>query len=186
MIGTPKKINKNIAILGYKKVKIENINKFLEEIKKEAPNINVQFFDATKVAGFQHMYFAAINAINSFEKNTHISNNLAIEALLYASAQRQIKKAVEMVGIKSESTEIVVLIIAENKFEKENFVRFINEKIPGERDDSVQNVTKNKFNSIKNLFNISDIEFGAKLKKQGLDIEALIDLIIERMALLVI
>ncbi|MBT8171277.1 hypothetical protein KJN74_00195 [Candidatus Bathyarchaeota archaeon] len=185
MIGTLKGLKENIAILGFKKVNIENINVFLEGFKKESKKVSIQFFDAKKVAGYEHIYFAAFNSLNSFKKNSNISNNIAVESLLFASAQRQIKKAVEMLGIKPESSEIVVLIIAENRIEKENFIRLISKKIPGIRDDRVLRISKNKFDAIKILFGISDVEFRTKLKKPGLEKEALIDLIIERMALLV-
>jgi tRNA threonylcarbamoyladenosine modification (KEOPS) complex Cgi121 subunit len=179
------KYDEKIVILGFKNVSITNMNNFLKKIKKETNNIIIQFFDAKKVAGFQHIYFAAYNALNSFKKKSNISKNLAIESLLYASAQRQIKKAMEIFGIKPETSEIVVLIILKNITEKEDCIELISTKIPGERDDDVLLIDKNKLISIRKLFEISDIEFEAKLKKQGFEIEALIDLIIERMALLV-
>jgi len=56
--------------------------------------------------------------------------------------------------------------------------------IPGERDDSVLELTDKKIGNIKKLFGISDLEFEAKLEKEGLEKEALTDLVIERMALL--
>ena len=87
---------------------------FLEEFRTETKGAPIQFFDARHVAGPQHLYFAAFNALNVFEKRTNISNNLEVEALLYASAQRQIQKAVEMMGIKQDSTEVAALIMTED------------------------------------------------------------------------
>jgi tRNA threonylcarbamoyladenosine modification (KEOPS) complex Cgi121 subunit len=81
--------NENITIVGFRNVQIEGVNGFLEHFRKENRGASVQFFDAKHVASPQHLYFAALNALNAFEKNTNISNNLAVEALLYASAQRQ-------------------------------------------------------------------------------------------------
>ena len=176
--------NENIAIVGFRNVQIEDINAFLEHFKKEDTGASVQFFDAKHVAGPQHLYFAALNALNAFEKNTNISNNLAVEALLYASAQRQIKKAVKMLGIKQDSSEVAALIMTENRHKKSGCLRLVTKTVPGERDDSILELTDKKIGNIKNLFRISDLEFEAKLEKEGLEKEALTDLVIERMALL--
>ncbi len=177
--------NEQIAIAGFRNVKIENINSFLERFKKEKAGADVQFFDAKRVAGPQHLYFAALNALNAFEKKTNISNSLAVEALLYASAQRQIKKAVEMLGIKQGSSEVAVLIMAENRRENDACTSLVSSLIHGERDDSVLELTDKKIKTIKKLFRISDVELEAKLKREGLEKEALTDLVIERSALLV-
>ena len=176
--------NENITIVGFRNVHIEDISAFLEHFRKEKMGVSVQFFDAKYVAGPQHLYFAALNALNAFEKNTNISNNLAVEALLYASAQRQIKKAVKMLGIKQDSSEVAALIITENRHKKSGYLRLVTKMIPGERDDSVLELTDKKIGNIKKLFGISDLEFEAKLEKEGLEKEALTDLVIERMALL--
>jgi hypothetical protein len=54
----------------------------------------------------------------------------------------------------------------------------------GERDDSVLELTNGKVKGVKGLFGISDLELEAKLEKEGFEKEALIDLVIEHMALL--
>jgi len=185
MTEKPEDPNGHITIVGFRSVKIEDINGFLEHFRKENRGASVQFFDAKHVAGPQHMYFAALNALNAFDKKTNISNNLAVEALLYASAQRQIKKAVEMLGIKQDSSEVAALIITEKRHKKTDYLRLVTKIIPGERDDSILELTDKKIKNIKKLFKISDLEFNAKLKKEGLEKEALTDLVIERMALLV-
>jgi KEOPS complex subunit Cgi121 len=178
------KPNEPVTIVGFRNVQIKDINAFLEHFRKEDKGAAVQFFDAKHVAGPQHLYFAALNALNAFEKNTNISNNLAVEALLYASAQRQIKKAVKMLGIKQDSSEVAVLIITENRHRKSDSLRQVAKIVPGERDDGVLELTEKKLGNIQKLFGISDIEFEAKLEKEGVEKEALTDLVIERMALL--
>ena len=177
------KPNEYITIAGFRSVQIEDINAFLEHFRKEDKGATVQFFGAKHVAGPQHLYFAALNALNAFEKNTNISNNLAVEALLYASAQRQIKKAVKMLGIKQDSSEVATLIITDRR-KKSDYLRLVTKTVPGERDDGVLELANKKIVDIKKLFGISDIEFEAKLEKKGLEKEALTDLVIERMALL--
>lgn len=174
-----------IVIVGFRNVQLKDINGFLEQFKEENMGAAVQFFDVKHVAGPQHLYFAALHALNAFDKNVTISNNLAVEALLYASAQRQIKKAVQMLGIKEDSSELAVLIMTEKGHEKLDCLSQVTEMVPGERDDTVLELTDKKVKKIKKVFSISDLEVEAKLKKEGLEKEALTDLVIERMALLV-
>ncbi len=185
MIGELEELTKKIFIIGFRAVQIENIKTFLKQFSTGTKNSAIQFFDASYIAGRQHLYFAALNALNAFEKRTNISNNLEVEALLYASAQRQIQKAVKMLGIKQETTEVAALIISRNSHKIADSLRLVSEIIQGERDDSVLELTDKKITKIRKLFNISDIEFEAKLEREGLEKEALIDLVIERMALLV-
>jgi len=54
----------------------------------------------------------------------------------------------------------------------------------GERDDKVLELTDEKFEGIKRLFGVSDLEIEAKLRGKGLEKEALVNLIIEHVALL--
>ncbi len=184
MTPTSESINENITILGFSNVKIENPNKLLEKFRTENKT-PIQFFDARFVASKQHLYFAAINALNAFEKKTNISNNVAVETLLYASGQRQIKKAVKMLGITKDTTEVAALIITKNAQEKQKYIQIVTETIPGKRGNQVLELKDTKINAIKKLFQISKQEFEAKLKKEGLEKEALTDLVIEHMALLV-
>jgi tRNA threonylcarbamoyladenosine modification (KEOPS) complex Cgi121 subunit len=184
-LTTKHELDQKNAIIGFSNVKLGDTNMFLEQFRKRNKGAPVQFFDAKHVAGKQHLYFAALNALNTFEKKNNISNNLEVEALLFASAQRQIQKAVKMLGITKDTTEVAALILTDDRHKKMDYIRLIEETIHGERDDSVLELTDKKVEKIKKLYEISDIEFEAKLEKEGQEKEALTDLIIERMALLV-
>ena len=173
-----------IAIAGFKNVKIKDVNVFLEHARKEIKEAHVQFFDAKLIAGHQHLYFSALNALKAFERKLNISSNLAVEALLYASAQRQIRKAVDMLGIKEDSSQVAVLIIAENRQRIDNCLKVVSSLMLGERDDHVLELTDEKIEDVKNLFGVSDLEIEAKLRRKGLEREALVDLVIEHVALL--
>jgi KEOPS complex subunit Cgi121 len=177
--------NKHIIIAGFRNVQIKDINAFLDQFRKENIGAAVQFFDAKHVAGPQHLHFAALHALNAFKKNNAISNNLAVEALLYASGQRQIKKAVKMLGIKQDFSEVAALIITDSNHKKLDILKQVAENVPGKQDNSVIELTDKKVGKLKKLFKISDLELEAKLKKEGLEKEAISDLVIERMALLV-
>jgi KEOPS complex subunit Cgi121 len=172
------------AAAGFRNVKVNDINGFFNVIRKKLKDANVQFFDARLIAGWKHLYFAALNALNAFKNKTNISNSVAVETLLYASAQRQINKAVELLGIKPESSQVAVLVIAETKQKTATILETVSELISSERDDSVIELTSEKVNGVKRLFGISKLELEAKLEKKGFEKKALLNLVIEHVALL--
>jgi len=178
--------NAYIAISGFKNAKIGDVNNFFASVRKELSNVvAVQFFDAQLIATWQHLYFATLNALTALENKTNISNNPAMETLLYASAQRQITKATETMGIKSTTKDIAALIIAKSQGSVENAIRTVEKLISGEPDDGVMEINQKKFDKIREFFHISDQELSAKLQRKGLEKEALVDLVIEHGALLV-
>ncbi|NIR14993.1 MAG: hypothetical protein GWN86_14040, partial [Desulfobacterales bacterium] len=95
-----------------------------------------------------------------------------------------IEKAVKLLGIKTESLQVAVLIVAETKQKAASTLKAVSELIGGERDDSVLELTNRKIRGIKRLFGISGLELEAKLGKEGFEKGGLIDLVIEHMALL--
>lgn len=183
-LEVPNGYNGYIAVAGFKNVKITDINSFLETVRREVKEAHVQFFDARLIAGRQHLYFAALNALKAFENKSNISSSFAIEALLCASAQRQIRKALDTLGVKQDSSQVAVLIIAENRQESDDCLKVVSRLILGERNDSVLELTDKKSWGIKKLFGISDLEIEAKSRRKDLEMEALADLVIEHVALL--
>ena len=178
--------DKYIGATGFRNIKIEDVKSFLDDIRRKTGGVSVQFFNANLIAGTEHLYFAALNALKAFEGNLNISKSLAVETLLYASAQRQIRKAVELLGIKADSSEVAVLVLAETETKVRETLKDISEFIQGVRDDDVIELSDEKFEMIKEFFGISELELQAKLKKKEFEKEALINLVIEHMALLVI
>ncbi len=186
MIRKLEGFNKYIVIAGFRNVKIKNIEKFFILVKQKTGNACVQFFDAKLVASWQHLYFAALNAVNAFKSKLNISNNLGIEILLYASAQRQIREAVKLIGIHPTSRKVAVVIVANTRNKASSLSSVISAMLTGSiRDDGLLELTDDKVEGIRMLFEISDIELEAKVEKEDSMKEALMDLVIEHVALLV-
>jgi len=177
--------SQHLAIAGFRDVRIENVDKFFQTVKDQTGNVCVQFFDASLVAGSEHLHFAALNALNAFKSKTNISSNLAMETLLYASAQRQIKEAVKLIGIKPHISCVAVLVLGENRYQASAVLKAVSKLLEGRRDDSVIDLTDDKMADLKRLFNISNVELEAKKDRPDAEKQALADLVIEHMALLV-
>jgi len=176
---------KHVAIAGFRDVQIRNVEELLHIIHKEkSPKVDIQFFDAAFVATWQHLYFSVLNALTALENKRNISNTLAMETLLYASAQRQIKSAMKLLGISSNSSKIALIIIGEDSKAVDSTLTKISKMLNAKRDDDVLELTDRKVKTIREIFEISNREIKTVRKKTGLDKEALINLVIERMALL--
>jgi tRNA threonylcarbamoyladenosine modification (KEOPS) complex Cgi121 subunit len=178
--------DKYIVIAGFRNVKIKDIDKFLIVVKEKTGNACVQFLNAKLVASWQHLYFAALNAVNAFKSKLNISNNLSIEILLYACARTQIKEAVKLIGIHPSSSEVAVVIVTNTCNEASSLLDAISAMLIGSsQDDGLLELTDDKVGDIKKLFEISHVELEAKVEKKYGEKEALLDLVIEHVALLV-
>jgi len=175
---------RQVEITGFRNVRIRDIEEFLTIIRKEMPsNAEIQFFDAKFVATWQHLYFAALNALTAFKNKENISKSVAMETMLYASAQRQILKSMKLLGIKLDSSEIAVLIIGEKPETVRSALSMVSKHVKSEPDDTVLELSKEKATIIQKIFGISSVELRTIVKKDDLE-RALADLVIERMALL--
>jgi len=177
--------NKHVAIAGFREVKLEDVNRFFQAVKDKTENACVQFFDASLIAGWEHLHFAVLNTLNAFKSKANISSSTAMETLLYASAQRQIKEAVRLIGIKPSTRHVAVLIIAKTPGQAESVLRVVSQLLGGRPDDSVVELTDAKTDGVRKLFDLSNAELESKLQREGFEKQALVDMVIEHMALLV-
>ena len=68
-----------VEITGFSNVEIEDAEGFLKATRMEQQGTAVQFFNAEFVATWQHLYFAALNALTAFRSKRNISKNIAME-----------------------------------------------------------------------------------------------------------
>jgi tRNA threonylcarbamoyladenosine modification (KEOPS) complex Cgi121 subunit len=184
VLKTIPEFRKQLIINGFRNVKIDDPKKFLDKIKKKTPpDVTVQFFDAELVAGWEHLYHAVFNALLSLKQERAISKSLGMEVLLYASAQHQIKRATEIIGIKSQSPKIAMIIVSSKASLAKQALTMISEQVNAHPDESVLELRTDKAAMIRKTFEITDNELNAtRAEKQAH--KALTDLVIERIALL--
>jgi tRNA threonylcarbamoyladenosine modification (KEOPS) complex Cgi121 subunit len=106
-----------------------------------------------------------------------------METLLYAAAERQITRAVELVGIGATSSDVAVLIIGKEPRKMESALSMVSKNIGGQRDERVLELSKDKVATIRRVFSISKAELRTVMEKNDAD-KAMTDLVVERMALL--
>jgi len=175
---------KYVLISGFRKVKVGDLERFLQSVAVErCSGLEIQIFDAKGIATWQHLYFAVLDALVAFENRANLSRSLAMEVMLYASAQRQIRKATEMLGIKPESTKMAIVIVGQEAEDLEPAALLISDQTKAERDEEVLELTDEKMAHIRRIFEITSEELRAVMKAGNVK-KALVDLVIERMALL--
>ena len=103
-----------IKIVGAKG-KILDVDEFLKKISflSEKYNLTIQVFDASMICGKAHLHSAIEHALRAMQKKTNTTNTLDKEIMLYASGERQIKKAIPKMGIKKGCEEIALVLFDE-------------------------------------------------------------------------
>ena len=97
----------------------------------------------------EHFQQGVIHAINAFEREENLAKDLGIEILIRTSAQRQISKAFNILGLKEGEMNIaVVLIDCPDYFVDELSKYFVRKDAVLEADESI----------LKDLYDIPEKE----------------------------
>lgn len=76
------------------------------------------FLREDRIVGYVHLDAAMKYALIAFMRKRNISDSIWKEIMLYLSTQRQVSKAIEIMGIKNYTGKIVVLGESEFPWEK--------------------------------------------------------------------
>ncbi len=136
---------------------MEDINQTLAELDKMTMGKIYQLFDADKITGPHHIYYAAANAYYAMENGSNISNRLDVETLLYASTQNQISKAIKLIGVSRFTKRVAVAVISET--ENDPIAALIAGAL-GELDDKALESSQEKYVALKELYEITDTAIG--------------------------
>ncbi len=183
MLRYVEEYRKYLEITGYQNVAFDKAEAFLKANRKHTQqNVDIQFFDAELIATQEHLFFAVLNALQAFKNKTNLSKSHAVETILYASAQRQIQKAIERCGIKPQTESMAVVIIGKDPTQIQNVVKAVTESVGSKPNENVLEMTKTKLTKIKKVFEITDEEL--KILNKDNRKKAVVNLVIERVALL--
>ena len=157
----------------------------LKELRIAIPSIEIQFFDATHIAGKEHLEITAINALHAFKTGINISKSLAMETLLYASAQRQIDVAIASVGVTQDSKTAGFVAFSETKDDARILGDRIAQFVGAELNESLLDEwSDDKGSNITVLYGIGAMELEAiRMPDQEVD-KAIKKAVTERVALL--
>jgi len=166
-----------IAVTGITGVEIEDINETLREMDEIKGDTVFQLFNASKIAGWRHLYYSAVSALNAMRAGSAVSNHVEIETLLYASAQDQISKAIKIMGVTPDTKNVALVVISGDP--EETAIRLA--QYLGEEDDKVLELDEKKFSYLKESYGITEKALDTLLCERH---EALEMLVIEKCALM--
>ncbi len=102
------------------KLNPSNLGMILNQITSRFNLLAIQIFDNRYIWGYRHLYSAIWHAQNALKNNRMIAKTLSMEVLLYTAGQRQIKKAIELLGVKETTLDVVGLLLAETDYQLVN------------------------------------------------------------------
>jgi len=128
----------------------------------EELGVTLQLFKADRVAGPHHLLFAALHALHSFQRGVQRASSLGMEILRFAAAQRQISRALTLLGITDDTRRLAGVILNESpSVLRQAHTRFL--AVTGAEDapQTLQIRSPAKENQIRQAFDISEKELAA-------------------------
>ena len=157
----------DLQILGFKG-EIVSVGETLSQINSIKNDSEIiQLLNADAVAGKRHIEHGVNQAFLAFERGENLANDLSVEICLRCSAQRQISKAFELLGLKEGKMNLCAVLIDCDDYASELSSLF-------DADDSVLIADVEK---LKEIYSISDDELGI------MDVE---DILIDRISKLIV
>jgi len=177
--------DKYLLITAIEHVKVGKVEEFLEELRRKSPATEVQVLRPDRVAGAEHLFFASLNALNAFKQKTNLCKGLPMEILLFASAQRQIKNAIEELGLKDSPSRLALVAVSKDRGKLENLLEIVLSVTKGKENEGVLDAwSKTKIEVVKKVYSISERELAATTSAKTSIEKALKNSIIGRMAIL--
>ena len=101
----------NLKILGFK-ANIDSVGETLsqiDDIKKEGEII--QLLNADSIVSRNHIIHGVNQAFLAFERGENLAKDISVEIVLRCSAQRQISKAFDILGLKEGEMNLCAILI---------------------------------------------------------------------------
>ena len=171
--------------LAFTKASVPDPEQTLKQLRSISSEAQVQLVKADLIGGPEHLQFAARNALHSFGGPQRRSKSLAVELLLYISCQRQIAKAIKLLGVDSKDSRVALVALSGSEDVMLELDRQANSVIGGERDESLIDIrSKQKMDLLQRSYGVTSREMEATRFVGETDSSVLKRLLVERSALL--
>lgn len=144
-------------------------------------SFKIQLLKVNSITSWRHVASAAMRALRSFKYGRNISKKIEIELLIYCSGKRQIKDALNIVGL-SEFVDSVILVIfgLDENWVYKGLADFLSLSKAELCCDILTNLSMERIENLMKIFNVNKNELESILKP-GLSLsEALEYILIER------
>ena len=172
---------------GFRNAKIVDPEKALNDLRGIFHGVEIQLLRADRVAGKEHLLFAAKNAVDSFAGKGRRAKSLSMEFLLFASGEHQIVEAIKLLGVTPSTRELVAILLSKKELEPRDLLTGIEQMIGGGLDDSVVDFRNpRKAPTLKRAYKITEKELRSAQVSGEPEVMVLKRLILERSAMLVL
>ncbi len=176
-----------LLIQGFRNARVAESEKVLRDLRVSFGGVDLQLLRADRVAGREHLVFAARNAVDSFRGKDRRTKHLSMEFLLFSSGEHQIVEAIKLLGVTEFSKELALVGLSETNLDSSALSRRATEVVGGIPDDTVLEMkTSKKVEDLKKTYSISDKELNSSRMPGEVENDVLKRLVIERSALLVL
>ena len=149
------------------------------------PDVSVQLVDLDKVPGQRYLKLATVNAARSFYSKQPIAKTLAMELLLYISAEKQIVRALKRIGITAETRRIGAVALGANREHVSAAANFLAVTLGQEnRDQFLDEWSRRRIENVRSSYDIGERELKAVIQENEAEHVAIERLAVERSAML--
>ncbi len=117
----------------------------------------IQFFDSSMTVDELHLLSAVQNAVNAWKGGYMKSRGLDVEMIVYASAQHQIGRALELMGVTDETEAVIAVVLGEQLDSVKDCMRTLGLAIGKEITPAFRK-TLDRIKALMKVFNISESE----------------------------
>lgn len=154
-------------------------------VAEKCPGVSIQLVDLDRVPGQRYLKLATVNATKSFCSKQPIAKTLAMELLVYISAERQIVRALKRIGITAETLRIAALAVGTDREQVLAAANFLATTLGLDSEDQLLDEwSRERIENVRSSFEIGEKELEAIIQKNETESMAVERLAVERSAML--
>ena len=156
---------------------VDDVDGFLvriAQVDRETGTLT-QVLNASRVAGVDHLVHATRLALEAQANGTGFASSVPIELICWASAERQIGRAFEKMGLREGKWGLAVLTTGTSSPQTASAVKRIFGELGGEWDNGLLELNQEKIAGLQKMFSINNEELAVAPVER---------IILERVALL--
>ena len=163
----------------------KSLEELFRSVAENYPEVSIQLVDLDKVPGQRYLTLATVNASKSFHSKQPIAKTLAMELLLYISAEKQIVKALKQVGITTETCRTAAVAVGSRRDRIRAVAIFLSNALgQASQDELLDQWQRQRTKSVRSAFDIGEKELEATIRKNETEWMAVERLAVERSAML--
>lgn len=125
-------------------------------------HVTIQLMDAARIADSHHLLFAIIYALQAFHRGKQRASHIGMEILRLAAAQRQITRALDILGITNETKQLAGVIVSGSRRVLDRvYTRFLAATEAHNSPEVLDITSSEKEEELQEAFKISSAELAA-------------------------